>query len=358
MTSSPQPEKSSLSRQPIRLGYIALIDCAPIVVAREKKFFQHHGIDVETSQQPGWATVREKLVHSELDTAQCLGPLALAIHHGIGTLSKEMVVPLILSANGNGLTLSNSIPIEVVSNSDTFLNYLEEHYTKDSPLTLASVHPCSSHHSLLLIWLKQLRASNHPAISIISLPPETMIRSLAHGHIHGFCVGEPWNSVAIQMGIGWCASNSVELSNGHPEKVLVASNSFAQERPNELHALTLALLEACQFCQDKNNHEEVLTFLEQEPGMKNVSKSLPHSLSGRLPSATNQGQDYPDFHLFYHEEVNAPTSKTASWLRDGVRLSGLLTKNQTLSNDSIFRMDLFEKAQKQLSVSQQTDHTN
>lgn len=336
-------------RQPIKLGYVPLIDCAPIVVARERRIFEKHGLLVQTSTQPGWATVREKMVHAELDAAQCLGPLALAIHHGIGTIPKEMVVPLVLSANGNGLTLSNDIPTEVFAKKNGFLEFLESNFTKDSRLTLASVHPCSSHHSLLLLWLKQNKAANHPLINIISLPPETMLRSLAHGHINGFCVGEPWNSVAIHKGIGWCASNSVELSNGHPEKVLATTRSFAQNRHADLQALTLALLESCRFCQNKENHPEILTYLSKEPGMNRLGESLNYSLTGRLPSSDNElAKTYPDFHIFYDREVNAPTSKTASWLRDGVRLSGLLSKGQQIPSDSIFRMDLFEEAQKQL----------
>ena len=335
------------TKTPLRLGYIPLIDCAPIVVAREKGLFLKHGVTVTTSQQPGWATVREKLVHAELDAAQCLGPLALAIHHGIGTTPQEMVVPLVLSANGNGLTLSNNIPRQPLTEEGGLLQFIEANYSKENPLTLASVHPCSSHHSLLLLWLKKNQLSRHPFVSIISLPPETMIRSLTHGHIDGFCVGEPWNSVAMLKGIGWCVSNSVELSNGHPEKVLAATLSYAQDHPTELRALTRALLEACQFCQAPQNREEILSYLAQEPGMGSIRDSLSYSLSGRLPATANQSeQSFPDFHIFHDQEVNAPTSKTASWLRDGVRLSGLLAKDQQLPKDSIFRMDLFEEAQK------------
>ena len=284
MVSLPDTPELPPTKVPVRLGYVPLIDCAPIVVAREQGLFEKHGVAVTTSQQPGWATVREKLVHAELDAAQCLGPLALAIHHGVGTISKEMVVPLILSANGNGLTLSNNIPQEALGQQGELLQYVEENYSKDKPLTLASVHPCSSHHSLLLLWLKKNQLSEHPFVSIISLPPETMIRSLTHGHIDGFCVGEPWNSVAMLRGIGWCASNSVELSNGHPEKVLAATLSFAENHPDKLRALTSALLEACKFCQNPQNRERVLGYLAKEPGMDSIRESLSFSLSGRLPA--------------------------------------------------------------------------
>ncbi len=350
MVTPNREEQTVPQRPPIRLGYVPLIDCAPIVVAREKNLFAARGLEVETHQQPGWATIREKLVHAELDAAQCLGPLALAIHHGIGTLSKEMVVPLVLSANGNGLTLSNKIPREVFTQPGGFLSFLESHYSKEKPLTLASVHPCSSHHALLQLWLKQNKISNHPFLELISVPPETMVRNLRHGHIDGFCVGEPWNSVAITSEIGWCASNSVELSNGHPEKVLCTTLTFAQDRSKELQKLTETLLEACQFCQNKANHPEIISLLQKEPGLDQLGEALPNSLSGGLSTeTTSKSENYIDFHLFYHPEVNAPSSRTASWLRDGVRLSGLLSKGQQLAKDNIFRMDLFEEAHQQLS---------
>ena len=349
MVSLTNTEAPPRKRQEIQLGYVPLIDCAPIIVARETGLFEKHKLSVKTTQQPGWATVREKLVHGELDASQCLGPLALAIHHGIGTTPREMIVPLVLSANGNGITLSNNIPNEVFSEKGSFLEFLEQNYTKDNLLNLAAVHPCSSHHSLLLLWLKKNRMANHPLINVISLPPETMLRSLANGHIDGFCVGEPWNSVAIQSEIGWCASNSVELSNGHPEKVLAATGAFAQSQPEALQALTLALLEACKFCQEKKNHPEILTYLAKEPGMDILGDPLNYSLTGRLPSPNRQAaRAYPDFHIFYNREVNAPTSRISSWLRDGVRLSGLLQKEQQLPKDNIFRMDIFEEAQKQI----------
>ncbi|GHC49747.1 CmpA/NrtA family ABC transporter substrate-binding protein [Roseibacillus persicicus] len=349
MVAPPVSEHHPSDGRLIRIGYVPLIDCAPIVVAREKGFFKKHGLSVVTSQQPGWATIREKLVHAELDAAQCLGPLALAIHHGVGTIPKDMVVPLVLSANGNGITLSNSIPETIFDEEDGFTQYLEENHSKEKPLTLASVHPCSSHHSLLLLWLQKNKVLSHPFINVISLPPETMMRNLAHGHIGGFCVGEPWNSVAIKKGIGWCVSTSVELSNGHPEKVLTATQFFASQRPNDLRSLTIALLEACQFCQDHANRAKVLSFLSAEPGLQSIQESLPYSLSGRLPSGGLHGERMlPDFHIFHNEQVNAPNSLTASWLREGVRHSGLLRKGQELKKDSIFRMDLFEEAQSHL----------
>ena len=335
----------------VRLGYLPLIDSAPILVAREKGLFSKHGIEVATSSQPGWATVREKLVHSELDAAQCLGPLALAIHHGIGTTSRDMIVPLILNANGNGITLANEIPREIFNIESGLLSFLENEWDKDRPLTLASVHPCSSHHALLMQWLRQQRVVEHSKLSVISLPPQLMARNLEHGHIDGFCVGEPWNSAIALNGTGYCLTTSVDLSNGHPEKVLATTRSFAEGHPIALHSLTLALLEACKYCQDSSNRSELIEILSTEPGLKGVRDSLHNSLSGDFQPSTEQANRFlPDFHIFHNEKINAPSIEAYSWLRDGLRQSGLLTQEHPLNNDSIFRMDLFENAQTQINT--------
>lgn len=340
---------SSSDTLPIRLGYVPLVDCAPILVARDKGLFQKYGVEVVTSSQPGWATIREKLVHGEIDAAQCLGPLALAIHHGIGTLPKAMVVPLILSGNGNGITLSNGIPKECVLEEGGFLDLLENHWDKDRPLTLASVHPCSSHHLLLMQWLRQQRVAGHRKLSVISLPPELMMRNLSHGHIDGFCVGEPWNSVSSLAGFGYCIATSVDLSNGHPEKVLATTQAYADSNPKRLHALTMALLEACKFCQELTNRTELIEILGTEPGLSSIREALTNSLSGRFRTGTGQqDRSLPDFHIFHDDKINAPSAGASSWLREGLRQSGLIPQGQTLAKDSIFRMDLYRNAQNQL----------
>jgi ABC-type nitrate/sulfonate/bicarbonate transport system substrate-binding protein len=334
----------------IRLGYVPLIDCAPIVVAREKGFFTEQGLSVKTFAQPGWATIRDKLVYGELDASQCLGPLALAIHHGVGTIAREMVVPLIMSANGNAITLSNEIPRETVSQENGLRDFLRNSWSKDRPLTLASVHRCSSHHALLLQWLAQQGLTNSKDAELVFIPPETMTRNLANGHIDGFCVGEPWNSVSLLAGEGWCAATSVDLSNGHPEKSLATTADLAREHPRTLHSLTVAILKACRYCQDPANRDELISLLEREPGLQNISEALANSLHGRFcPALGQQERSLPDFHIFFDPAINTPGSHAASWLRKGLAQSGLLPQGQKLPKDTVFRTDLFEHALAEVS---------
>lgn len=331
--------------RPMRLGYVPLVDCAPILIAREKGFFAEEGLDVDTRVQPGWATIRDKLAYGELEASVCLGPLALAIHHGIGTIPRKMAVPLIISANGNAITLHKDLPREALAQKGALLQFLEESWTKERPFTLACVHRCSSHHSLLLQWLAQEGLSNYPNLEIVFLPPETMNRNLAQGHIDGFCVGEPWNSVAILSGLGWCAATSIDLSNGHPEKVLACSADLAAEEPLALQALTVALLKGCRYCQDIANRQEVISILESEPALRGTGEAMANSLLGHFrPALALPARELPDFHIFFDPGINNPDSRLASWMRKGLTQSGLVDKGQKLPKDAVFRPELFEQA--------------
>ncbi len=127
---SPKVKKQKKGK--IKLGYVSLIDSAPVAIAREKGFFEDENLDVETLLQPGWASIRDKIGYGELDAAQCLGSLAFAIHHGVGTIANEVVVPLIMSANGNAITLSSDIPKSAVTSQKTLREYLEKSWTEGS----------------------------------------------------------------------------------------------------------------------------------------------------------------------------------------------------------------------------------
>lgn len=336
----------------IRLGYIPLVDSAPLLVAQRLDFFKKRGLNVELLPQPGWASVRERLVYGEIDAAQCLGPLAIAINQGIGTRSTNIVVPLVLNANGNAITLSKTIPPEVLSQPDGLLNFLNNDWKNERALTLAAVHPFSSHYALLTQWLKQHKVLNHPRIQVVTLPPQVVVRNLASGTIDGFCVGEPWNSAAILDGQGWCAATSTDLSSGHPEKVLAVRSHLATEQPEVVTALTAALLEACEFCQDKSHRETVTEILTENTKLSVESDAILNSLNGIFETGLGEKpRKLPDFHIFHGPGINSPDTRASSWLLEGVRQVGLLSRNQSFPQDSVFRMDLFEEAQKQILAS-------
>jgi ABC-type nitrate/sulfonate/bicarbonate transport system substrate-binding protein len=55
----------------VRVGFIPLTDCAPLVIAL-KGFDKKYGITLVPTKEASWAAVRDKLVSGELDAARAL----------------------------------------------------------------------------------------------------------------------------------------------------------------------------------------------------------------------------------------------------------------------------------------------
>lgn len=328
---------------PLRLGFVPLSDCAPIAVAMEMGIFKRYGLNVTLSRELGWASVRDKMFYGDLDAAQSIAGIAFALSMGFGELRCEVVVPLILNLHGNAITLSKEIKPSDIGKGEGLQKYLTNSWKKDRPFTLAATHRFSSHHILLHQWLKRHGLSSPSDVEIIFLPPPLMPRHLKAGHIDGYCVGEPWNSESILAGTGWSPATSSDLSHGHPEKVLLLSGKFLQERKDESIALVAALLDSCKICQDPVFRDEMISIL----ALKEYTGASEDVLRNSLGSHFNTGvgsANASDFHLFHGDAVNRPTVDKASWVLAGLRGIGILPDVTCGSLSRIYREDLFHAA--------------
>lgn len=327
----------------MRLGFVPLSDCAPIAVAREMRIFERYGLNVVLSRELGWASVRDKIFYGDLDAAQSIAGVAFALGLGFNELRCEVAVPLILNLHGNAITLSQEFKPQDIGHGEGLKAHLRNSWNKDRPFTLAATHRFSSHHILLHTWLRRHGMVSPGDADIIFLPPPLMPRHLKAGHIDGYCVGEPWNSVAILDGTGWCPATSADLSHGHPEKVLLVSGRFLQERKDESIALVAALLDSCNMCQDPAFRNELISILAMEA----YTGASPEVLRNSLGSRFMTGADIVDgssFHVFHGDTVNRPTVEKASWVLGGLRAIGALPDITCGSLSRIYREDVFHAA--------------
>ncbi len=332
------------SQTAIRLSFVPLCDCAPVAVAMETGIFERNGLSVKLSKELGWASVRDKMYYGELDAAQSIAGIAMSLGLGFSDLKSEVAVPMILNLHGNAITLSNEMDSSVIRSGEGLKSWMEHHWKKNRPLTLATPHRYSSHHILLHAWLRRHGLDPRSDAEIIFLPPPLMAKHLKAGQIDGYCVGEPWNSAAILGGFGWSPATSADLSYGHPEKVLMVSGRFLREQKDKTIALVTSLLEACRMCADDDFQEDLISILSQ-PGYIGVSKELlGNSFSGRFVTGGNTVSESP-FHLFYGDSVNSPTMEKASWQLAGLRAIGVLPEITAGSISRIHREDVFLTAQ-------------
>ncbi len=344
LAENPPAPSPRLGIRPIRLGYVPLVDSAPLLVAERENFFAKRGLEVRLSREPGWASIREKLIYGEIDAAQCPGGLVIAMNYGIQCLPKRIFVPLILNANGNAITLSTSIPPAALKGADALQSFLKTR-PHERPLTLATAHPFSSHHALLQQWLLQHGLPKSGNVNIIFLPPPVVSRTLAAGAIDGFCVGEPWNSHSILAGHGRCEATSVDLANGHPEKVFAVSEALVSDRRDEVIALTAALHDACALCDDPTYRPHLVSLLQNTGRLGTSAESIQNSLGTTFRSdRTKPGRHIPGLHLFSGKGVKRPSMEHVNWIVNGMRQTGLIQSPHLDGLADILRADLYDAA--------------
>jgi bicarbonate transport system ATP-binding protein len=253
--------RHGLEKINLELGFLPLTAAAPLAIAKEKGLFEHHGLEeVTLVRESNWRAISDGILGGYLDAAQMPSGMPLWLSLG-GNLERPVpvVTSLTTTRNGNAVTLAQRFFKEGVYDLQGFKTYLQS--TPEQRHTLGVVHPASMHNLLLRYWLAAGGIHPDHDVELTVIPPAQMVANLRSGNIDGFSVGEPWNIRAAVEGTGFTAATDQEIWLGHPGKVLGVREDWAQAYPNTHLALIKALLEACQFCADAKNAEEIRAIL-------------------------------------------------------------------------------------------------
>jgi len=353
----PPAEKRSL-----RLGYLRLSDSAPLIMAQELGHYEKYGLDVELRREVSWANVRDKLVVGDLDAAQLLAPLPLATSLGAGGLRAELITGLALSLNGNAITLDQALADEVDAaggdgprDAGSTARALRQCLGNGRRhLTLAAAHSFSCHILQLRHWLRAGGIDPQRDVQIIVLPPEQMVDSLSRGIIDGFCVGEPWNSVAVQYGIGAVQATGYQIWNNALEKVLGVTEAWHQQHPATHLRLRLALMEACSWLAHPYNREQAVSVLADPRYLDLTAECLRPALTGQYVFRKGgPALALPHFHVFGRFQAGFPWRSDGEWLLQGIGelLGRSLAPEEIRSRvQRCFRTDLYREAARHLDL--------
>jgi ABC-type nitrate/sulfonate/bicarbonate transport system substrate-binding protein len=331
----------------IRIGFIPLTDAAPIVVAQTHGFFKKRGLDVELSREVGWATVRDKIVYRELDAAHCVAPMLVATTLGLGCIATPCLSAYVLNAHGNALTLSTSLWKRGVRDAFTLRDEIQR-TRHERLLVLGVVFGCSAQHIILRDWLRGAQIDPDKDVRIVVVPPPQLHRNLAAGTIDGYCVGDPWNTLAVREKTGWIVATSADLAPGHPEKAFMVREDFAAARPDEHLALVSALHEAALLCDDVDFRPELARLLSRPEFVNVPPRLLSPALCGPLELGGGREPVSADNYIrFARDDANCPSPLRAQWMIDGLLRHGIVARNTPIPADfarRVFRSDLFAQA--------------
>lgn len=233
------------------LGFVPLVDAAPLIVALELGYFAEEGLNVVLHRQIGWGNVRDKLTFGQLDASHALLGMAPLSVLGKDQFVEPLVAVAGLGTGGNAITLSKRLSSMGITSAAALERLV--HRRDVGQLTFAHVFSCSSHHYVLREWLAAGGINPDRDVRLCVLPPPQMVRQLAKGLLDGFCVGEPWNVLAQRQGLGTIALATTEIFPDHPEKALIVSRRWLSERGEVCQRLVRAVLRGCQYCEDPQN---------------------------------------------------------------------------------------------------------
>ena len=333
-------------RPTLRVGFVPLSDCAPVVMAEELGLFRKFGLRVALSRELGWATIRDKVVHGELDAAHALAAMPVAATLGLGSIPCDCCTGLVLNLHGNAITLSKGLWQRGVRDAATLRKEIAR-TRRERMLTFGVVFPVSSHHFLLRGWLAAAGIDPARDVRIVVLPPPQMAANLKAGNLDGFCAGEPWNSVAVQSRAGWCVAVSAELAPGHPEKVLMVRREFAERCEEEHVALAAALLESCAFCDAPEHQAQIIATLARPNFVGVPGATIRHGFGQEFDFGHDQLRAVPDFNVFHRHAANDPSNEKAAWVLENIRASGLCKDPSVLDaglGRRVFRQDIYRQA--------------
>jgi len=344
---------------PLRIGFIPLVDAAALIVAVDKGFTADEGLDVTLVREVSWSNVRDKLNIGLFDAAHLLAPVAIASSLGLGHVKVPIVAPFNLGLNGNAITVSPALHAAIMSEIDgdrfdpmaTALSLSRvvaaRRKSGAEPLTFGMTFPFSTHNYQLRFWMAAGGVDPDEDVRLVVLPPPYMVDSLANGHVDAFCVGAPWNSIAVDLGVGHILHFVSDILVRAAEKVLAIRQNWSEKNPDVVAALIRAAFRAAEFIEQPQNRAEAARILAQPERIGVDADVIQRTLDGRLKiSPDGTMRESSRYLLVAREGAARPDPVQAAWLyAQMVRWGQASISPEALKIAmSVFRPDLYDAA--------------
>ncbi len=278
----------------VKLGFIALTDAAPLIIAKEKGLFDKYGMaDVEVLKQASWGATRDNLVlggeANGIDGAHILTPMPYLMETGKFT-QNNVPVPMSIIARLNLDSQGISVAKEYADTGVQLdASKLKEAFAAKkaagNEIKVAMTFPGGTHDLWIRYWLAAGGIDPDKDVSTIVVPPPQMVANMKVGNMDAFCVGEPWNEQLVNQGIGFTACTTGDLWKGHPEKALGLRTEWIEKNPNAAKALMMAVMEAQIWADSMDNKDEMSAIL----GKRQWFNVPPKDVAGRLKGTINYG---------------------------------------------------------------------
>lgn len=364
----------------LKFGFIKLTDCAPLVIAKEKGYFDEEGLNVEIEAQSNWKVLLDRVIDGQLDGAHMLAGQPIGATIGFGTKA-HVITAYSLDYNGNGITVSNEIWAQMQENdsalnsptpkhpitADSLKPIVDRYRAEGKDFNMGMVFPVSTHNYEIRYWLAA--AGIHPgfytesniagtvdADVILSVtPPPQMPATLEAGTILGYCVGEPWNQQAVVRGIGVPVTTNYDIWKNNPEKVFGVTAEWNEKHPNTHLAVIKALIRAGKWLDETDasgklvNRQEAAKILSQKDYVGADEDVIDNSMTGTFVFQKSDVRPMPDFNVFFKYYASYPHYSDCIWFLTQMRRWGQITDEKpeewyAETAKEIYKPEIYRKA--------------
>jgi ABC-type nitrate/sulfonate/bicarbonate transport system substrate-binding protein len=344
---------------PICIGFIPLVDASALIIAVDKGFTAAEGLDVTLVREVSWSNVRDKLNIGLFDAAHLLAPVAIASSLGLGHVRVPIIAPFNLGINGNAITVSPALHSAIMDELegdryDPMATALAlsrvvaiRRKIGAEPLTFGMTFPFSTHNYQLRFWMAAGGVDPDEDVRLVVLPPPFMVESLANRQVDAFCVGAPWNSIAVDRGVGHILHFVSDILVRAAEKVLAIRQGWSEKNPEIVASLIRAAFRAAEFIEQPQNRAEVARMLSHPERIGVDAELILRTLDGRLKiSPDGTIRESGRYLLVAREGASRPDPVQAAWLyAQMVRWGQAAVSPEALETaKAVFRPDLYDAA--------------
>ncbi len=348
----------------VTAGFLPLTDSAILIAAKECGFAKEEGIALDLIRETSWANIRDRIAVGHFQAAHMLAPMPIASNLGLTPLNLPLIAPMALGLGGNAITVSAELwgAMTVAGACDVrdpksagralYSVIGERQQAGLKPLQFGVVHQHSGHNFELRYWLAACGIDPDRDVEIVIVPPPLMADALSSQRIDGFCVGEPWNSVAVAAGDGRIATVKAAIWKNSPEKVLGVRADWADANPGSLSRLVRALYRAAQWCGMPGNQRDLAGLLARPEYLGQRKFLIAKALEGAVDVGPQLTEHMADFFVPFDGHATFPWKSHALWFyTQMVRWGQVKHDPEHLSKVwSSYRPDLYRLALEPMTV--------
>lgn len=336
----------------LSVGFIPLVDAAPLIVAQEMGFAAEEGLTLDLVRAPSWSSLRDMLVFGRVDAAHMLSPVPVATAMGLGGAGADLSALAVLSVNGTVIGVSRTLEDRLRDNGHGF-DFRDARSAgealiaaKVDRLRIGVPFPLSMHAELLYYWLSSLGLPAPQGVDIKTMPPPLMADAIEAGEIDAFCVGEPWGSIAVENGVGALLLPGKSIWSFSPEKVLAVRSDWASAETGLSARLIRAVYRSGRWIADPESRLLTAELLSRPEYLDLPPEVIERALSGNLIISSRGEQRTVDGFVGFHKgAANFPWRSQAQWIANQLAARMGLDREESLRRAAqVFRPDLYRAA--------------